>query len=526
MNTNFDNLVSINDFRDPGDFIYNSDLVVFTEYGAQLKDLIPRNVALGATYWKSVDANYGNGDIALSAIIAGNVNVQSHKLALVGGQFPKLLEYYLTNLNTFADCIPSGSIVFQFHPNYSGTPKQTQYIFHWGIGDSDNEDVENEETHQLEEPYSKKNYLEILHTVTGDVIYNIYDKSGNVYQSKVESVLIEEALRPYEFKFLWDYTTDINNETRIKIYLYFEGELLDSFDFDGENFNLGKIVNLGFGQSDPKLPFPNYYISSLLVEKLPPYFDKEYYCPQIYSTRGYIPMFETRYTTSPQKIEPVGHITLEALQDIKVIVNESTITEGYKEYIGYTFKLGPKEYFFDRSTLTWKEHIYPEDISDLPHMLLYKDQLITEGVTFKCIPYLRSVDGKGTPQILSMTTTYNEYVPCSENPPVALIYGYIKDVLGNPVCNAKIMISPSKASVAFTGNYILPQMTKIIRSGQNGYWDAELALSDIFDPEILYNIQIIIREKVVYQRANIRVMREGTIKFEELIEENDRDCYC
>ena len=148
MNTNFDNLVSIYDFRDPGDFIYNSDLVTFTEFGAQLKNLIPDNVALGATYWKSTDANYGNGDIALSAILTGNVNIQGHKAAFIGGQFPKLLEYYLTNLDTFANLIPSGSITFQYYPNYSGTPKNTQYIFHWGIGDSYNEDILNEETGQ------------------------------------------------------------------------------------------------------------------------------------------------------------------------------------------------------------------------------------------------------------------------------------------------------------------------------------------------------------------------------------------
>lgn len=524
MNTNFDNLVSIYDFRDPGDFIYNSDLVTFTEFGAQLKNLIPDNVALGATYWKSTDANYGNGDIALSAILTGNVNIQGHKAAFIGGQFPKLLEYYLTNLDTFANLIPSGSITFQYYPNYSGTPKNTQYIFHWGIGDSDNEDILNEETGQLEEAYSKKNCMEIVHTVTGDILFNIYDRASNLYQAKKDSVIIEEAVRPFEFKFLWDYITTFDNETRVKLYLYFEGLLIDSFDFDSETFNLSDIVNLGFGQSDPDKPFPNFYISNLLVEKLPENFDKDIYCPEIYSTRGYIPMFETRYTTVPQKIETVGHITLEALQHIDVLVNESTMLDNYRQYVGYTFKLGETEYFFDRTTLTWKEHIYPEDISDLAHMLAYKNDLINEGVSFKCIPYLRSVDGKGTPQITTLTITYNEYVPCTETHPVALIYGYVRDVLGNPICNAKVLITPSKSSVAYSGNYILPKMTKVIRTGQNGYWDAELALSDIFDPEILYNIQIIIRDQVVYQRANIRVNREGTIKFDDLVEENNRDC--
>jgi len=523
MNTNFDNLVSIYDFRDPGDFIYNSDLVAFSEYGAQLKDLIPPNIVMGATFWESLNGNYGNGDMSLQAIVTGNVNIDGHKAALIGGQFPKLLEYYLTNLDTFANLIPTGAITFQYHPNFSGTPKQTQYIFHWGIGDSDNEDVIDEETQQLEDVFSKKNCMEIVHTTTGDILFNIYGKAGNLYQAKKESVFITEALQPYEFKFLWDYNILENNESTIELYLYFNGELIGSFNFDSKTFNLGDIVNIGFGNSDPTRSYPNFGISNLLVERLLTVIED--IVPERYITRSYIPMQETKYTTSPQKIEPIGHITLEALQNIETVTNESSAEDGHLQYVGYTFKLGDKEYFFDRTTLKWKEHFYSEEISDLKYMLAYKNDLITEGTHFKCIPYLRSVTGKDTPQITSMSITYNEYVPCTESHPVALVYGYVRDVLGNPISNAKILITPSKASVACSGNYILPKMTKVVRSGQKGYWDVELALSDIFDPEIFYNFQIIVRDEVVFQRANIRITQEGTIKFDDLIKGNKHDCY-
>ena len=522
MNTNFDNLVSIYDFRDPGDFIYNSDLVTFTEFGARLKNLVPDNVVLGATFWKSTDANYGNGDISLQAILTGNVNIQGHRAALVGGQFPKLLEYYLSNLDTFANLIPTGAITFQYYPNFSNTPKQAQYIFHWGIGDSDNEDVENEDTHELEDVFSKKNCMEIIHTATGDILFNIYGKAGNLYQAKKNSVIIEEALQPYEIKFLWDYKIVENNESRVILFLYFNGEMVGSFDFDSNTFNLSDIVNIGFGNSDLDKPFPNFFISDLLVEKFSTFPD---ILPEEYEPRCYLPMAETRFITVPQRIEPISNLTIEALQHIDVVSNESCKKDGNRQYIGYTFKIGDKEYYFDRTILKWREHYYSEDISDLGHMLAHRNELITEGVHFKCIPYLRSVDGKNTPQITSMVITYNEFVPCMETHPVALVYGYIKDVLGNPICNAKILITPSKSSVACSGNYILPEMTKVVRSGQKGYWDAELALSDIFNPEILYNFQIIIRDEVVYQKANIRITKEGTIKFEDLVQENNYDCY-
>lgn len=500
--TNFDNLIAIYDYRDPSTFVYNSDLVTFTEFGAQLKDLVPENVVLGATYWESSDANYGDNSIDLSANITGTVNIQEHKLALLGGQFAKTLTYQAAH--PFDDIVPTGSITFQYFPNFSNIPNNTQYIFHWG-----QEELE-------EDVFVKKNYLEILHTSTGDIIYNIYDKAGNKYQTKKDSVVVEDALHDYEFKFLWDSFQTEQNEARIKLYLYFEGELLDTYDLEADTFNLSDIVNIGFGNAEP--PFPNFFISNLLIERFAEVTAEM--VPATYEPRKYLPMQETRYTTTPQKIETVNNLTIETIKKIEVLINRSSDS---KQYIGYTFKLGDKEYFFDRTSLTWKPHEHPEDISDLDSMMEHKDELITSGTLFKCIPYLRSVDGKGTPQITTMIVIYDEFVPCIEVSPVALVYGYVKDVLGEPVCNAKILITPSKSSVAHAGNYILPKLTKVIRTGQKGYWDAELVLSSAFDPEILYNIQIIVRDSVVYQRANIKVFREGTIKFDDLIEENNSD---
>ena len=128
--TNFDNLISIYDYRDPSTFVYNSDLVTFTEFGAQLKDLVPINVVLGATYWESTSANYGDNAIDLDPTIEGAVGVQNHKLALLGGQFVKSLVYKAAH--AFSDIVPTGAITFQYIPNFSGIPNDTQCIFHWG----------------------------------------------------------------------------------------------------------------------------------------------------------------------------------------------------------------------------------------------------------------------------------------------------------------------------------------------------------------------------------------------------------
>lgn len=494
MTTNYQFLKAIYDYRDTSKYIYNADLVTFTEFGAQLKDLVPANIGLGSTFRKFTDASYGNGIFSLSASLTGTVTIQNEKLALLGGYFHKSLDYYIAEDKSFADKIANGQITFQFWPNYSGNPTSAQNIFHIG-----------------EHAYHPENHLEILHTTGSDIEVNFFTNSNNEFTHTKNSVVFEEAVQPHEFRIAWK-SLNNNNSPEIKIAVYFEGELIVLKSFDTETFDLGKIRNLGFGQSllDVK-QFPNFYISDLLIENIVPEF------PERYETGSYLPMVETRFTTSAQKVEPINSLTIERLDDAYVTVNEDT-----NFYVKYTFKIDDKEYFFDRTDLTWKEHKEPEDISDLGYMLLYKDQIIShKGIEFKLIPYLRTIKGDNTPQITYMEVVYDEFVPCPENYPTALVYGYVKDVTGDPVVGARILITPSRSSVSEVGNFILPKITKQIRTGLNGYWDAQLTLSNNFDSEILYNFQIIVREEIVFEIANIRISKEGTIKFEDLINENE-----
>ena len=64
-------------------------------------------------------------------------------------------------------------------------------------------------------------------------------------------------------------------------------------------------------------------------------------------------------------------------------------------------------------------------------------------------------------------------------------------------------------------------MTKIVRTGQNGYWDAPLPLSCSFPEPITYNFQIVIRDEIVYKVANVKILQEGSIKFEDLIAQQE-----
>lgn len=495
---NYQFLKAIYDYRDTSKYVYNADLVEFTEFGAQLKDRVPANVGLGATFEQSSDANYSNGIFDLHGSIFGTVNCQNNKLALLGGFYNKSIDYFISDDKSFADKIANGQVTFQFWPNYSNNPSSPQNIFHIG-----------------EHAHHPKNHLEIIHTTGSDIVVNFFTDNNNLIQIEKDSVVFEEAVQPHEFRIAWK-STDDNNEPEIKVAVYFEGQLIALQSFNVETFDISKIRNLGFGQNIPDIKeFPNFYISDLLIENIVPEF------PENYEVRKYLPMVETRFTTSAQKVKPVMDLTIERLDDIKVVTNEDSNLSD-QSYVKFTFEIDGVEYFFDRTDLIWKEHKDPEDISDLGYMLLYKDQLILrKGQKFRAIPYLRTIKGDNTPAIYYMEVIYDEFVPCQENYPTALVYGYVKDVTGEPIVGARILITPSRSSVTEIGNFILPKLTKQIKTGLNGYWDAQLTLSNNFDNEILYNFQIIVRDEIVYEVANIKISKEGTIKFEDLINENE-----
>lgn len=496
-NRDYSNLVAINDFRDPQEYIYNSDLLEFTQFGIRLKDLVPTNIAAGATFTKDYFLNYSNDDIFAAPYIFGTVTIENERLALIGGCFNKQWTLPLKEEKKVGQDLPKGEIHFTYYPNYSNCPQTTQQIFTFGrIPDDDN----------------KKNVIEFQHTSTGDFLFNLYDKAGNVQTTNIQKT-IEYANSPISFAISWDTATAPALDRRVKFNFFMDEESLVKYDLDVESFNIDKITEFALGNMIGSFK-PNFSIKNFVVLKDCPNIAAEFF---IDPEDRLFPLSETRYTTVPQKCEPLFALEMEALKSITTETNNSDeVDRGF--YVAFTFKINSTEYFFDRQDLKWKIHNAPEDISDLGYMLAYKDDLIQrDGIQFKCIPYLRSIKGENTPSIVSQTITYDQFVPYTEEAPTALIYGYVRDSLGNFIRNAKVVVTPSRAAVAETGNFILAELTKSVRTGSNGYWDMQLPLSSNFVPEILYNFQILYRDKVVFEIANIRVSAEGTIKFEDLI---------
>lgn len=494
---NYSNLIAINDFRDPQEYIYNSDLLEFTQFGVRLRSLVEEQVEAGATFTKDYFLNYSKGDIFAVPYIFGTVTIEKERLALIGGCFNKQWTLPLAQEKKLGCALPKGEAHFTFYPNYSNCPQTTQQIFTFGrIPDDDN----------------KKNVIEFQHTSTGDFLISLYDKAGNVQTTNVQKP-IEYADTPIPFAISWSTAPEPALDRRVKFNIFMNGESLVKYDLDVETFNIDKITEFAFGNMIGSFK-PNFAIKNLAILNDCPLINAEVY---VVREEGLFPLPETKYTTVPQKCEPLFALEMEALKSITTETNNSDeVDRGF--YVAFTFKINSTEYFFDRQDLKWKIHNAPEDISDLGYMLAYKDDLIQrEGVQFKCIPYLRSIKGENTPSILSQTITYDQFVPYTEEAPTALIYGYVRDSLGNFIRNAKVVVTPSRAAVAETGNFILAELTKSVRTGSNGYWDMQLPLSTNFVPEILYNFQILYRDKVVFEIANIKVAAEGTIKFEDLI---------
>lgn len=501
VNTDHRNLIAINDFRNPQEYVYNADLVEFTQFGVKLRDLVPPGVVAGATFTKDYFLNYSNPGLFAVPFIFGTVTIEKERLALIGGMFNKQWTLPLDNKTLLGTAIPQGTISFTYYPNYSNCPKTTQHIFTFGRIDNEDE---------------KKNLIEIEHTSTGDFLFNLYDRVGNQSQTKITKI-IEYADSPISFCLSYNaFREDRVNESQIALNIFMEGKSVVRYYLDVESFDIDKIREISFGNMigsfKPNFAIKNFvYQNECIVLSLDEYLETE---------DKLFPLPETRYTTDPQKCEYLFSVCLEQLKDIKVVSNESDeIDRGF--YVAYTFKIDEVEWYFDRTDFTWKVHTSPEQISDLGYMMTYKDLLLgdKQGVEFKCIPYLRTIKGDKTPSIVSQIITYDEYIKYEEAPPTALVYGYVRDALGNFIKNAKVVITPSRASVAETGNFILPKMTQSVRTGNNGYWDIQLPLSTNFSPEVLYNFQILFRDQVVYEKANLRIMKEGTVRFEDLVKQ-------
>lgn len=481
MRTN--NATMILDFRDPEKYIYNSDLVEFTEFAVQLKDLVGPNLVLGAKWDTNPFANYGNG-FNLDPVITGDVVIQNNTLALTGNNFYKKVVFNLTE--PAKQVIPQAICKFNYFPNYSGNPSHTQKIFKLGIDGTNN------------------NSIQIAHSSTGDFVFFMYGSDGSLLHEDPLTYPIQNANEAIELLLSYEYYQDtLTSENMFKLNHYVNGTLFKTYTYSATQFDIEQVTSLIFGTDQDNL-YPNFSLNKLWMNNVYEDLGNSY-------TVGYT-MVDARFSQSPQKIESKNYASLEKL------INIVTDTNGQEPnwFVRYTFQLDGVEYFFDRQDLTWKPSQDVNDISELSYMLQYKDSLIKQGQKFKCIPYLVTIKGDNTPSITSMVITYDEYVCCQGYSPSALVYGYVYDVMGRPVTNARIRITPSKFSVSETGNYILPYMTSEIRTGQNGYWDAKLALSTNFNPNITYNFEVFVRSELLYEKANVSITKEGTIKFDEL----------
>lgn len=501
MSKDFHNLTILDVYKDPQEYYFNSDLVEFTEFGVQLKDLVNPDIVTACTFCQYTTANYANKEIFNAAYTEGSITIENHRLSLTGGLYPKAWVLPVKSELDFAEELPKGEIYFTYNPNYSNAPVASQDIF--ALCD-DNQDQG----------------LFIRHCVSGDIKVTLVEKNG-LKLEKPLAFLPKLALDNISFTISWKTETqDLPQNTKTTIRVFMNGQSFALFEIDSlDSFDLNAMKRIQFG-SNFKGRRPNFGIKNLVIFSKAPHVDTESFEDKEYHLYG-VP--EYRYTLAPQKIEPIGHIDVEDLIRIVPITRES-VEDDKNFYIGYTFKFNDKEYFFDRSTLTWKESFAPEQIGDLGYMMAYKDVILEnhKGQQFKCIPYLRTIKGDKTPAITSMSITYNKYACCiQEKIPTATIYGYVTNSAGDPIRGAKIIVSASKSSIKNYGNTIITTIDKVVRSGDNGYWDVTLPISLDENKELLYNIQILYRDEIVYQRANIKIKGEGTIRFSDLIDQQE-----
>lgn len=146
----------IQTFADDSGFVYDNSKNEFVDGELLQKSLALSASLFTASYYNSIDGNYGNG--VLSGSPVGGASIVDNKLDLKGGAV-KYVDYSAVGN---ADSQQQGALRFMLTPNYSGDPLGTRAFVIISRDDND-----------------RRNHIAIFHKTNGQLAIQIRDKDDN-----------------------------------------------------------------------------------------------------------------------------------------------------------------------------------------------------------------------------------------------------------------------------------------------------------------------------------------------------------
>lgn len=442
-------LSTIINYTNPANFTFNASLVNFNGTNAQLKNIRPPSSTFYNGFHVGFNGEYGDG--VLTGTPNGSPSVSGNELILTGGGVRNV--DYTAVLN--ANSAQTGTIRFQYTPQYSGTPGTYQVPIV----------ITNVSGGLL-------NTIEIYHT-SGAGVLGAYcsDQAGSLISG---APMVFGAFSPisgtsYEIEFDYDFT---GGNSRM-----FVNGIQSGSTAVGTGTRNAAAIGLFRVGTDYSLTYvPNFNLTDVII------FDTVQHTADF---PGEIPRLpETLYSTqnpsiivnAPQPMSSFLAFTESVTIPSNTAVQYQIIVNGQAKYWSGAAWVNSNSSFAQSNTAaTINTNLAALNISP--------------GANIQISALLDSTLGNATPILTSVQEDYTFFVPSPTPPPQCIVYAFLQDIIGDLIVTNAFLVADLPKSLVINNYFIAPSKQSVAFNSL-GYAALNLVSTDTLVPEAKYNFYI------------------------------------
>jgi hypothetical protein len=409
---------------------FDSDLIMFTNSSAQLKDLRPANATFYAEYSSNINGNWGDG--SLTGTASGGAGVSGGYLILNQSDV-RYVEYSATS--NFSILTTNGCIRFGYKPNYSGSPASDMSIICISKANGDTD-----------------NLIFLRHASTGQWQVLVYSNTGVAIVNATLGVWSPTSGTTYEIELNIDVGT---SATRLFIDGVQFGSTMGGIGNRDNSIGLARVgSNINAGDAS------NFSIDYVAVFSTPQhtanYTSGQSISATIFSTDNPTILLSTSFR----------HQGIDALTE--------TINKAGSDQVKYTLTKNSTPYYHDGTGWTVSADTYAQANTAL--------EISTNAATFDSITtvttpkvFIHSDDGSTTPTLTSIKFEYDYAGETPSSIATCIVWGYSKDV-NNTANGLTVTAELSQDVVQYKTNIMLRNLSTVSATPEalTGYWEMSL----------------------------------------------------
>lgn len=412
---------------------------------ARLVDNRPDNATFYAAF-TGLDGNWGGGN--LTAIGAGGIAVSGGELIVDADT--KYVDYD-ADLN--ADSQQVGCIRFRVTPTYAGNPASDVHFLTISKANADSD-----------------NLISIFHQSGGQIVITINDSGGSSFVV-INAGWAQVQNQQYEFELNWDVTTGVTK--------FF----IDGSQYGATSSGTGtRDSNIGLfriGQNISKNQGTGFKMADILV------FDS------VQHTTNYTPDWsnipETVYDMTNPQVTINAAFTHDAVEDFVEVSAKSGSDE-----IKYILEIDSVKNYHNGSAWVVSDGTYAQSNTET-EIVANLSTITSVRVTSRFFAFLHSDDGSTTPEIDSLTVTYNFAGTTRDSINRCAVWFYSLDGEGL-VSNETVTFRIPKKLIQYKDNIIAREDDIVITPESDGYVEANLVetenMTTIDGSDVLYEVEI------------------------------------